>query len=235
MLVKSAALILKKTPYSDNSAIISIFTQSHGILTFIVQGMHGKNNKAAILQPGNLLEMVYYYQNNKNLKRIKEIKLLDGFKGYSQNPVQLQVMTFCVELLQKALPEEQEDPLIFEFASSKLLLLSKTEELSWFPLNFLLEFTEVSGLGMQLPTNEKSGYFLLESNENSTYGRHLNPLQYLDDSEVNACQSLKNTGRCDLGLHEKRLLTEKLLYYFKTHLFPEKEMKSFPILMEVLG
>jgi DNA repair protein RecO (recombination protein O) len=235
MLIKSAALVLKKTPYSDNSAIFSIFTQSHGILTFMVQGMHGKSGKAAILQPGNLIEMVFYYQNNRNLKRIKEIRLMEGFGGYSENPVQLQVMTFCVELLQKSLPEEQEDPAIFSFVAKKLVQLAKLEELSWFPLKFLLDFAEVSGLGLQLPTEEKEGYFLLESNENSKYGRDLNPLQYLDKEETMACSELMKSGECALSMASKRLLTEKLLYYFKIHLFPDKEIRSFPILMEVLS
>lgn len=235
MLVKSNGLVLKKTPYSDNTAIYSIFTQNYGILTFMVQGLYGKSGKSAVLQPGNLIELVFYYQHNRNLKRLKEVKLTEGFHGYLNGPVQLQVMTFCVELIQKSLPEEQEDPHAFEFVKSNLTELANATEFANFPLKFLLSFAECCGLGLQLPSKEKQGYFLLETNENTAHSKHLNPLQYLDEKEVQACSELEKTSHCSLNIQEKRLLTEKLLYYFKIHLFPDKEIRSFPILMEVLG
>lgn len=235
MLVKSTALVLRKTPYSENSAIYSIFTKSHGILSFIVQGLHGKTGKAAILQSGNLIEIVFYFQSNKNLKRIKEIKLLDGFLGYNSNPVQLQVMTFCIELLQKTLPEEHEDPAVFEFIQRHLGELSVSHNVGWFPLKFMLGLSEVMGLGLQLNDGKDNNMLLLESNENVNYKTKLHPLQYLDSFEIIACNEIIHRSKCNLDLGQKRLLTEKLLYYFKSHLFPDKEIKSFPILMEILA
>ncbi|MBS3915340.1 MAG: DNA repair protein RecO [Bacteroidetes bacterium] len=234
MLVKSEALVLKKTPYSDNSAVIQIYTRNYGSLAFIVSGMHGKTGKSALLQPGNIIDLVFYYQENKNLKRIREIKISDGFLGYHDNPVKQQIMIFCIELLQRSIPEEQEDRRIFDYAVAQLNVLGKLKEFTWFPLQFLLGFTEVSGLGFELPNEKKETYFLLESADHS-YARHtLNPLQYLDKEEIDAVQKINNKQIPNLDKNGRRLLTEKLLYYFRLHLFPEKELKSFPILMEVL-
>jgi DNA repair protein RecO (recombination protein O) len=234
MLVKSAALVLKKTPYSDNSAVVHIYTRNFGTLSFMAQGMHGKTGKAALLQPGNLLDIVFYNQANRSLKRLKEMKLCEGFSGYSQNPVQLQIMLFCVELLQRSLPEEQEDRNIFDYAQSQLIALCNTEEYTWFPLKFLLGFTEVSGLGFELPKENKETYFLLETTDHSYHRQSLNPLQYLDANEISAAQDLMENKTPTLDKSGRRLLTEKLLYYFRLHLFPERELRSFPILMEVL-
>lgn len=234
MLVKSASLVLKKTPYSDNSSVVNIYTRDHGSLSFMVQGMHGKSGKAALLQPGNLLDIVFYNQANKGLKRMKEMRLCDGFSGFSQDPVQLQIMLFCVELLQRSLPEEQADHAIFDYAREQLLALAHTTEFTWFPLKFLLGFTEVSGLGFQLPRENKETYFLLESTDHSYHRQSLNPLQYLDKNEIAAAQELMENKIPTLDKAARRLLTEKLLYYFRLHLFPEREIRSFPILMEVL-
>ncbi|MCC7297623.1 MAG: DNA repair protein RecO [Bacteroidia bacterium] len=231
MLVKSEAIVLRKTPYAENSAVVALFTKNHGILSFMVQGLHGKNSKSALLQPGNILEIVYYYQSNKSLKRIKEMKLCDGFLGYQFGPVQLQTMVFCLELLQKALPDEQEDMGAFLFATEHLKKLSCITEYTWFPLTFLLGFIEVNGLAMQLPLKNSTTYTPLDSG-------HQNNLkfaqEYLEPLETNACISLREDGTAVLDKMERRILTEKLLNYLRYQLFPEKELRSFPILMEVL-
>lgn len=234
MLVKSDALVLKKTPYSDNSAILHIYTRNYGSLSFMVSGMHGRSGKAALLQPGNLLNLVFYFQSNKNLKRIKEIKICDGFKGYGDDPVKLQVMMFCLELIQRSVPDEQQDINIFDFVFSRLQSLCNTQELTWFPLEFLIGFTEVSGLGFELPEEKKEGYFLLESADHSYLKKSLNPLQYLEAVEMQAIREIQSQKHPVMDKNARRFLTEKLLYYFRLHLFPEKEIRSFPILMEIL-
>lgn len=234
MLVKSEAILLKKTPYSDNSAILHIFTRSHGVQAFIVQGLHGRSGKAAFLQPGNLLELVFYFQSNKNLKRIKEMQLMHGFRGYGQDPVRLQVLLFCTELSSKCLPDEQEDPATFDFLKSQFLDLAETTHLTWFPLQFLIHLAQICGLGLQLPEGEAAEMHLETT---GTLFRHtgLNPLQYLDKEEIRVCRHLQNARIPEMNINDRRLLTEKLLYYFKVHLFPDSDLKSFPILMEVLG
>lgn len=234
MLVKSESIVLRKTAFAENSAVVSIFTRHYGILTFLVPGMQGKSGKAAMLQPGNILELVYYYQENKNLKRLKDMKLADGFHGYNQGPVQLQTMLFCLEILQKSLPEEQEDPSTFLFASRKLIELSQSKDFKWFPLQFLLAFTEVSGLGLNLPQNASGGYLMLQTGSHHAMHTGHKTLDYLDHKEADACRQLLLGSTVALDKLERRLLTEKLLNYVRYHLFPEKELRSFPILMEVL-
>ncbi len=234
MLVKSDAILLKKTPYADNSAILHIYTRSHGMQSFIAQGMHGKSGKAAMLQPGNLLELIFYFQSNKNLKRIKEMQLMQGFRGFDQNPVRLQILMFCLELSSKCLPEEQEDLHTFDFIRDQLLNLAEETELTWFPVQFLLKFAKINGLGLQLPIDGKKG-FQLETGTAIFRDTRMNPMQHLEENEIMTCKVLETGHIPQMTIEERRTLTEKLLYYFKVHLFPEQELKSFPILMEVLG
>lgn len=235
MLVKSEAILLKKTPYSDNSAVFQIFTRSYGVQSFIIQGLHGRSGKAALLQPGNLLEIVFYYQANRNLKRVKEVHFLKEFNGYGDNPIRLQILLFCLELSQKCLPDEQEDVHTFDFLKEQFLQLSHTDSLTWFPLQFLLRFASICGLGLQLPDAQNTKAFQMESPGPIYKNTRLNPLQSLDENEVKACICLLNNTTPSLDLQARRLLTEKLLYYFKMHLFPEQEIKSYHVLLEVLG
>lgn len=234
MLTKSEAIILRKTPFSENSAVLSIFTRQYGILSFLVPGFHGKSGKAALLQPGNLLEIVYYYQANKNLKRIKEMRPMGGFQGYNYGPVQLQTMLFCLEILQKSLPEEQEDPGSFEFALEQLKELSITQQFTWFPLTFLLKFIEITGLAPQWPEQHESGYWVMEAGGSHSHLKPQQALTYLEKNEIDACKSISTAEIPAIDKQERRLLTEKLLHYLRYHLFPEKELRSYPILLELL-
>lgn len=233
MLVKSESLILRKTPFSENSAVIGVFTRQHGLLSFLVPGFQGKSGKAALLQPGNILELVYYYQENKNLKRIKDMKLADGFLGYNLGPVQLQTMLFCLELLQKSLPEEQEDPATFQFATQSLKTLSETSDLTWFPLTFLLSFIKINGLALNLAAATNGKIHMLQT-ENQYQTKTHAALEYLEADEILAIQQIESHTIPTIDKASRRLLIEKLLGYLRFHLFPEKELRSFPILMEVL-
>ncbi|NBN99833.1 MAG: hypothetical protein EBV19_11430 [Flavobacteriia bacterium] len=43
MLTKTRAIVIRKTPYTDNSAVLQLFTEQSGLLSFLVQGIHGKS------------------------------------------------------------------------------------------------------------------------------------------------------------------------------------------------
>lgn len=235
MLVKSEAILLKKTPYSDNSAILHVYTRTHGFQSFITQGLHGRNGKAALFQPGNLLELVFYHQANKNLKRIREAQLMTGFRGYGQEPVRLQILLFCLELAGKCVPQEQEDPITFEFLKTQFLSLADTNSLTWFPLQYLLGLANTCGLNIQLPAKGERADFRLEGDMSLFRHTGFNPLQHLDEEEMDICRNLQQQLPASCDLQTRRLLTEKLLYYFKVHLFPDQDLKSYPVLLEVMG
>ena len=57
---------------------------------------------------------------------------------------------------------------------------------------------------------------------------------HLDKEEIQALKNLEKQTIPVLPHDARRSLTEKLLYYFKLHLFPEKEIKSFKVLVDIL-
>ena len=111
MLVKTEAIVVKRTPYTDHSAVVKLFTREFGLLPFLIQGLHGKHNKNSLFQPGTLVEVVFHKQN-KGMMRAKEVSLVSGW-GYSHYPIHDQVRWFFLELLSHVLHEEQPEELLF--------------------------------------------------------------------------------------------------------------------------
>jgi len=149
MLVKTEAIVVKRTPYTDHSAVVKLFTREFGLLPFLIQGLHGKHNKNSLFQPGTLVEVVFHKQN-KGMMRAKEVSLVSGW-GYSHYPIHDQVRWFFLELLSHVLHEEQPEELLFETSKATFQKLNDgCKELPILPVQFLFEFCEVTGHGLQL-------------------------------------------------------------------------------------
>jgi DNA repair protein RecO (recombination protein O) len=232
MLVKSEALVLRKTPYAENSAVVKVLTASHGILSFMVSGMTGKRNKAAHLQPGNWLEIVYYFQANKNLNRIKEMQLIQGFPLPSEEPYRIQLRLFFLELLQKSLPEEQEDPSLFVFARDRFARLENANQpITWLTHSFILGLLNELGHAPDFSLASDKGLDLETGTAPSSYTK---PHFLITPAELDICKKLLLEVPAEGNHTFRRELAEKLLHYLHAQVFPEKEIRSFEVLKSLM-
>ncbi len=63
MQISEYAIIISTTKYGENSAIISVFSQTHGILKGFVRRAKTKNNPT-IFATGNVIKMTYFAREN---------------------------------------------------------------------------------------------------------------------------------------------------------------------------
>lgn len=225
MLCKSEALVLRKTGYAENSAIVSMFTQEHGVLSFLMHQIHGKSSKAAFLQPGNLLEIVYYYQNTKNLQRLKEIKQISG--PDSTIPLIQQMVLFCTEITGKTISEAQHEPAVFDCIKQALQSMH-SETSMWFIPSFLLNLATVCGHGIDTTVTNTS----LDLNTGEWHGNYAGK-QILSANEIEMCNILQSGKIPQSDGESRRLLTTKLLIWFDAHLLHGRKIKSYEILREL--
>lgn len=224
MLLRSEAIILKRTPYSDNSAIIKALTKSSGILTFIIRGIHGKTGKSAMYQPGSILELVFYNQNNRSLKNIKECQLLKDYSGLPTDPLRMQVLIFCTELVGKCLAEEETDEHLFESIRNFFIQINNTDALQWMPLNFTLNLIQLLGFGF---TED-------QSDSGSKHNRHYQQI-FLENEELASCTELLKTGTAQCNREKRNIILEKLLNHLRIQLSLTTEFKSYRVLQEMFS
>jgi len=231
MLVEAEALVIKRTPYTDHSAVVKLFTREFGLLPFLIQGLHGKQNKNSLFQPGTLIEVVFHKQN-RGMMRAKEISLISGW-GYTHHPLHDQVRWFFLEILSHSLHEEQPEETLFDL--SKITFQSLNDgcnHLPILPIQFLYKFCDVTGHGIQITQETKRIGFDILSGMPAT--SKCVPSNMIDGELCAVLEEISINNDFTLPSKQRRSLVNKLVQYLEIHAIPGKTLKSLDILQMIM-
>ncbi len=150
MLFKTEGIVLHVTRYRETSVIVKIFTELFGLQSYIVNGVRtskAKAKKGNLLQPANILDLVVYHREEKNLQRISEFKPAYIYQHLYGNIVKNTTALFVVELLEKCLSEPESNPELFYFSKHALEWMDQhaIAALTNLPLYFTLRAAALQG------------------------------------------------------------------------------------------
>ena len=240
MIEKTRGIFLHAVKYSETSLIASIYTESYGRQSFIINGVHSKNSavRASIFQPLYLLDLEIYYKADREIHRIKNARI--AFP-YSTIPFDIRKSTqvlFLAEVIYKCLREVEPNIEIFDFIYHSLTLLDLTEAgISDFHIWFLFKLTRFLGINPSRDNAEISNFFDLQSASfvshepmhNQFADKHITGLfARLFDIDSSSIENLNYTQT------ERRLVLEKILEFYRIHFGNLGEFKSLEVLKEVL-
>src|SRR5690606_26914365 len=122
MLHKTPGIVFRFTKFGDTSIIVNIFTESFGLQSYIVNGVRSASakGKIALYQPLTLLDMVVYYKENAQVKRMKEVKCLHQYHSLHTDVKKSTIAMFLAELLNKAVKDESHAQELYAFISDSL-------------------------------------------------------------------------------------------------------------------
>jgi len=245
MVHTTRGIVLRTVKYGDTSIITSVYTQLFGVQSYIVKGVRKSSKtssgKASYFQPGAMLEMEVYQNNFKQLQFIREYQWSYLYQQVLFNVVRNTVATYLVELLQHALKEPEANPELFYLAEETLKQLDQcTDQVAAnIPLYFMLRLA--SELGFQLlgeytattPVFDlQEGMFIKE--------QPLHP--YLIEgplakttSDFLKIQDPAELEKIVLNRHLRQELLAAYQLFLSLHIPDFGEIKSLPILQEVLG
>ncbi|MFI5220694.1 MAG: DNA repair protein RecO [Bacteroidia bacterium] len=241
-LTKCRAIVIKTVHYSESSVVLKCFTDKYGLQSYMVNGVRSKKGsiRNSQLQPLTLLELETYHQENKNLKRIKELKCFPMLRHIHYEVIHSAVGIFISELLNKCIREEDHTDLpLFEFLFHSIQILDiENETLANFPAYFMLQLTRYLGF---FPKGEYSdstnsldireGYF--------TFHDHLNSFHLGPELSVQISQLLKTDfrtlGTLRLSRDQRHSLIGHLTTFYSIHISGFGEMRSNKVLNEVLS
>jgi DNA repair protein RecO (recombination protein O) len=78
MLQKTKGIVLRSVKYGETSLITTVFTEYFGIQAYMIKGVRTTkkaSNRAGLLQPATLLELVVHQQPQKTLEHPREFQL----------------------------------------------------------------------------------------------------------------------------------------------------------------
>lgn len=149
MLVKTRGVVLKFIKYKETSIIVNIYTERHGLQSYLinsVRSVRAKKNRIALYQPLTLLEVVVYYREGRQLQRLSEARCSQPFYTINSSAKKAAISLFIVEILSKTLKEQSENVDLFNFIWSSIQVLDSTDITAEnFHLIFMLRLSKYLG------------------------------------------------------------------------------------------
>lgn len=230
MLQKTRGIALSYIRYRETSIISRVYTEEFGLQSYIVNSVRtarSKNNRIALFQPLTLLEMVVYYKDDRDLHRLSEVKTSHPFRSLPFEVAKSTIALFVTEMLNKVLKEEAGSPVLFGFLTDAVLFLEEARtNYENFHLTLLLKLSFFLGFGP-----ESARQFEEQLRENS--------YPFLPDTELD--EALNTMLRQPFGTPivlaraARNELLDALVAYYQIHIDSIGEVKSLPVLREVLG
>ena len=221
MIFKTRGIVFRFTKFRETSIIVTIFTETFGLQSYIVNGVRSKSakNRIALFQPLTLLNLVVYHRENANIERIREISCLYPYRTLMTDVKKSTLAMFINELLNKTVKDESHAGEIFQFLHHSLTTLdSQQQGFENFHLIFMLKLARYLGFGVY-NLNELLGGRVTDTDTEKILGELLT-------ADYDA--SLKITNM------QRRNLLDLLLKFYAEHMEHLGEIKSVQVLREVL-
>lgn len=239
MIHKTQGIVLRVIPYNDKNKIAKIYTQSFGLLTFMVSASNSKTSrqKTALLQPLQPILLEVKPSSSHGIARLGEINTLFVLNSCVQNYYKRLILLFLNEVLYKCLKaEEEEDNTLFNFLIDSLSALEKmTIGIGNFPLVFLGQLTKYLGCAPNNNFDTKNPFF----NPNEGYFQPFEALHKLYDKQESELLSkllqlnYQNINELLLNNNQRKNMLHLLMKYYAIHLPSFHDIQSLSVLEEL--
>lgn len=222
MLHKTPGIVFRFTKYGDSSIIVTIFTELFGLQTYIVNGVRSKSakGKIALYQPLTLLDLVVYFKENANIKRIKEVRCLHQYQSLQTDIRKSSIAMFINEMLNKTVREEHHAQELFDFLRDSFIFLDDQKSgFENFHLVFLIKLSRFLGFGAHESNEVLTGR--LTGREEEEILKRLITAEFTDVFVMTNAQ--------------RRTLLEILLRFYASHIDSLGEIRSVQVLKDVMG
>ncbi|MBN1638813.1 MAG: DNA repair protein RecO [Ignavibacteriales bacterium] len=151
-IVKTRAIVLRKINYSDTSKIATFYTEELGRISGIIKG--GRNPKSktgAIIDQMNLIELVFYGKENRDVQLVSQADLIQHYPHIKDDFEKIKYAVAILELLYTLTIENEINKKLFLGAIKIFSLLEKdSEEPKVLFTRFLIFFIKELGYELQL-------------------------------------------------------------------------------------
>jgi len=239
MLHKTRGIVFRTVKYSDTSVIAKIYTEQFGLRAYIVRAVKGKKSasKTGLLQHLSLLNLVVYEKNNRGVQNLKEMEAAHQFRSIPFDIIKSSILLFLNEILYKAIHEEEPNQPLFDFIFDSLKGFDEAVAgIENFHIYFAIGLSKFLGF---YPRNNFTGhneYFDLREGlfvENRPF--HNNFMEPAISRKFNQMLDSGTSGQILFeNSNDRNAMLVNILDYFKLHVPAFIEIKSLPVLQQVL-
>lgn len=224
MLHKTRAISLSFIRFKESSIIARFFTERFGLQSFVINGVRSARSKtsAAFFQPLQLLDLVQYHDEKKDLHRLNEVKSAVALHQIPIAPAKSAMAIFVAEMVSKLVKEGQSNTVLFELIWNWAIRLD--QQTAHFDTNHIeLIWQILEPMGIQ----PESGMEILKSNPFSKANDEM------ETPDMHLWLEGKSAFPENLGSRQKQWLLDQLLFYLQKHLEGAGNLNSLQVLREV--
>lgn len=236
--VKTNGIAISSIKFGDHDLIVRIYTESHGLLAFLIKGARKQRSKrkAAYFQPLNLLKLEISYKESKSLHGIRELAIDQPLSSIHTNIRKSSITLFLSEMLQRCIQEEEQNTALFDFLKLSVLFLDQMEKgISNFHPVFLFQLCAYLGIKPSANKGELP-YFNLEDGTYSGKTLFTDHLLNEEQSVVfhkASCLSYQEIKMLQMRQDERKDLLNNILSYYRLHLPEMGSVKTLKVLEAV--
>lgn len=245
MVTKTEAVVLRTVDYSESSLIVTLFTRKHGVIAVIAKGAKRPKSKfAAVMVPGQVLEVVVYVKPTRNVQTLSEASPMLKLDQLRIDLDKMAIATITLELINQVLHENEVNEPLFAFLVKFLRWVNSygTPSKKIFPY-VQLRVMEHIGIGLQLAEDidyeTSEGYMNIESGTLSSNAVGSQSIKLTTPQFVFLKKSLhsrkQSVFEIDFKKNELSELIEYLDKYIRYHIEGVKPRKSDKIFDKILN
>lgn len=237
---KIQGIVLQSIRYGDSSLIVKVFTQNHGLRSYMVKGAfkHSTKNRAALFQNLNLINYVESGQPNKSsLGYLRDVQLSTVYQSIPFEMNKSAILMYVCELLSKTLTEQERNEALYDFIVKSLLWLDLVEQdYANFPLFFTLELTRHLGF---YPKANYQAYFCFDMIEGAfAHDYPVHPYYFGPEASLLFSKlidtSIDTACAIPLRVNQRRELLDGLITFMRLHAPVMTDFHSHEVLKTVL-
>ncbi len=234
MIVQTPAIVLKRFPYGDTSVIAHCFTRDYGKVGIMVRGAQRKKSpRSAYFQPGNYLETLFYYKQNRDLYTLSKVSFIHNWIHFQDDLKRLTYALATVELVEKTITDHDPHEALFNELAATLSFFNN--ELKHFNMCFwYFELRLLQQLGFQphLPEREFPGLVLPDPNGGPN---SRNILEYLIQADIFDESFRKDIARQVVTAKDRYVIGNYITANLEYHFDKCRNLKSLKILKQLLA
>ncbi|MFT4661172.1 MAG: DNA repair protein RecO (recombination protein O) [Patiriisocius sp.] len=228
MKATDKGVFLHRLAYSETSLIVTFYTKSSGLRKFIFKG--GKK-KAHSLFPMSIGELSFYERKESDLLHLTSVDPATTHQ-FQFDPVKSTIAFFLAEVVRKCIQQGAPDEMLYNFVVDQISSLEGNEEHQYFPIHFLIDFSEVLGIQPYIE-EDQAAYFNLDDGTFETYSKvelrvATGEAARLIKQRILSIETLDHSKE----VREKAL--EVMLDYYRIHIPNFDTIDSYEIVKEIL-
>ncbi len=238
MLSKTKAVVLHSTKYSDNSTIVTMYTEMYGRTSFMVRGINNKRSptKAAFFQPLSIVDLDLFFHPSKEIHSIKDIRIELPLTGIPFDPVKNAIALFISELLFRSIKHSTPDESLFLFLCQSIEVLDCTHDVpANFHLIFMLRLTRFLGFEPQL--NVDNGKYFDLINGEFLASKPLHAHYIANEQGINLCKVAEidyfTMDALTLSRVQRTEVLKTLIEYYRLHISGFHGLNSLDVLQRI--